>query len=148
VPVNGVVDALLKVSDGSFTGNTKLADTKAKLQAAYFLPLQAWIGFSEVGQTTGSLVDKTLTANTKQLIALKRVKLFGIDLVANTCATSKPSDITLKSAKGAFAATAGGTISGTFAIAPLKNCGALNAFVSGLSAGGNNTISVKLTPKS
>ncbi len=107
--------------------------------------MTASINFLEVGSTTGSLKDQTLVATTKQSLQLKNVKVFGINLVSNTCRTVSPSSITLKSATGAFKPLSGGTISGTFAISQLTSCGALGGLVSGLTASSGNPISVKLT---
>ncbi len=147
VPVTGSVAANLELNTGKFVAKTTLNDTTAQLKALRALPVVATIGFGEIGSTTGTLKDLTLVANTNQLIRIKAAKVFGINLVTKTCTTSKPAAITLKSAAGKFTPISGGTLTGTFTIAPLVNCGGLGSLVSGLTAGGGNIISVNLTKK-
>ncbi len=92
--------------------------------------------------------DEQLTANLKLRIKVKSVKAFGVIPLAggNNCQTKSLSDIALKSI-GTFDPTgAGGTLGGTYAISDLNGCGVLNGLVSPLTAGGGNTITVKLTP--
>ncbi len=132
INVTGSGKYALTLQTGAFTGSTKLNPSTAKLQAIRLLPITAQIAFTEVGSTTGTLKDLTLVANTKQSIQLKSAKVFGINLVTNTCRTKTPSDITLKSATGQFKADLRwAVISGTFAISQLTSCGALNGLVSG-----------------
>jgi outer membrane biosynthesis protein TonB len=146
IAITGRGDYALTLQTGAATGTTKINPANAKLQALRLLPITAQIAFTEVGKTTGQLTNLTLTATTKQSIQLKNAKVFGINLVSNTCRTVSPSTINLKSATGQFKPTSGGVLSGTFAISSLTSCGVLNGLVSGLTAGSGNAISVKLTP--
>ena len=41
----------------------------------------------------------------------------------------------------------GGTVTGTYALSNLTDCGLLGGFISSLAAGGGNTVNAKLTPK-
>ena len=106
------------------------------------------IGFVPSGPTTGKLEDDAVTANLKLRIKVKSVKAFGVIPLAggNTCQTKQLSDIALASTGPFDPTNAGGTLGGTYAISDLNGCGPLNGLVSPLTAGGGNTISVKLTP--
>ncbi|MBJ7472308.1 MAG: fibronectin type III domain-containing protein [Solirubrobacteraceae bacterium] len=148
LPLKGSIDAELTLATGAFSADLALADTQGRLTALGFLPVTAKIGFVPSGKTTGTLLDGVLSSNSKVRIKVKEVKLFGAIPLAggNTCQTKSLSDIALTSTDE-FKPLQGGTLAGTFAISDLNGCGALNGLVSPLTAGGGNTITLKLTPK-
>ncbi|MBJ7471983.1 MAG: fibronectin type III domain-containing protein, partial [Solirubrobacteraceae bacterium] len=148
LPLKGGIDAELTLATGAFSADLTLADTQGRLTALGFLPLTAKVGFVPTGKTTGTLEDGVLTSNSKVRIKVKEVKLFGAIPLAggNNCQTKSLSDINLKSTDE-FKPLQGGNLAGTYKISDLNGCGPLNGLVSPLTAGGGNTINLKLTPK-
>ncbi|MBO9534868.1 MAG: hypothetical protein J7513_17985 [Solirubrobacteraceae bacterium] len=149
MPLTGSVNANLILSTGAVAADLTLNDTQGRLTALGFLPVTATVGFVNSGLTTGTLVDGTLTTNSKVRIKVKSVKAFGAIPLAggNTCQTKQLSDITLKSTNDFDPVGAGGTLAGTYKISDLNGCGPLNSLISPVTAGAGNTIGVKLTPK-
>ncbi len=149
VPLSGTIDATLQLATGDFTADLALNKTKASLTALWLLPVTADIQFVPVGQTTGSLKNGVLTSHSKLTIKLPTISLFGFIPIGggDTCQTKTPSDINLTSTGGQFNPLQGGTLTGTYAISDLEGCGSLNGLVSPLTAGGGNTITLKLAPK-
>ncbi|MBO9533924.1 MAG: hypothetical protein J7513_13215 [Solirubrobacteraceae bacterium] len=148
LPLTGAIDATLNIKTGDYTATTVLNDTQGRLTALGFLPVTVGVGFVPSGPTTGKLDDDQLTANLKLRIKVKSVKAFGVIPLAggNNCQTKQLSDIALKSTDSFDPTGTGGSLGGTYKISDLNGCGPLNGLVSPLTAGGGNTISVKLTP--
>ncbi len=149
VPLEGSISAQLTTIDGKISADLNLIPRTARLNALGFLPVTAKVGFSSSGKTTGDLnSDGVLTTTSRLRIKLLDVKLFGAVAIAggNNCQTKNLSTIVLRSAPN-FDPIAGGTISGTFAISDMNDCGFLTGIVSPLAAGSGNTINAKLTAK-
>ncbi|MBJ7470787.1 MAG: fibronectin type III domain-containing protein [Solirubrobacteraceae bacterium] len=148
LPITGGIDADLTVATGAFSADLVLNQTQGRLIAAGFLPVTAKIGFVPSGKTTGTLLDGVLEATSRVRIKVQEVKLFGAIPLAggNNCQTKSLSEIKLKST-AEFKPLQGGILAGTFAISDLNGCGVLNGLVSPLTAGGGNSLALKLTPK-
>lgn len=148
IPVSGTSALNVAKSSNAVTGDITLANTTARLTAIGFLPVTAKLAFSNADALTGSLAGGVLSTTQKVRIKVPEVKLFGAIPLAggNNCQTKQLTTLALKSGAG-FDPTAGGTISGTFTISDLNGCGVLNGLVSPLTAGGGNTLTLKLTPK-
>ncbi len=149
LPLEGTIGAQLTTIDGKISADLNLIPRTGRLTALGFLPVTARVAFTNSGKTTGELnADGVLTTTSRLRIKLLDVKLFGAVSIAggNNCQTKSLSTIVLRSAPN-FDPVAGGTISGTFSISDLNDCGFLTGIVSPLTAGGGNTINAKLTPK-
>ncbi len=147
LPLSGGINAEYNPGSGAVSADLTLNPTQGNLTALGFLPVTAQVQFAPVGKTTGSIAGNgVLTTNSKVTIKLPKITLFGLQLAGGTgCQTQTPSDITLTSS-GAFNPSAGGRLTGTYAISNLQNCGPLNFLVSPLTAGSGNTIALDLTP--
>lgn len=145
VPLAGMLKGTLTDATGAFTGSLRLADTPANLQAARLLPIKAVIRFTEAAATTAQLTGGTLALTTSQTVSLRRVTLFGVNLVSGTCSTASPAKIALKGSAAALNGT-GAVLNGAFALPSLTNCGALGAVISGLAAGSGNAATLTIAP--
>ncbi|WP_308286941.1 fibronectin type III domain-containing protein [Actinomadura parmotrematis] len=148
-PLNGSINANLKLSTGEFTADLALDPTKGDFKLLGFLPAQAQIQLVPQGKTTGRLdpTTKILTSHSQVIAKLPSFTLFGIPLGGgDQCQTAKPSDITLTST-GVFAPTKGGDVKGAYDLSAIQNCGALTPLLSAFTAGKGNTITATLTPK-
>lgn len=148
IPVFGTAALNVTKSTGAVAGDITLANATARLTAIGFLPVTAKLAFVNAEATTGTLTGGVLSTTSRVRIKVPEVKLFGAIPLAggNSCQTKQLTTIALKSAAG-FDPTAGGTLTGTFSISDLNGCGVLNGLVSPLTAGGGNTLSLKLAPK-
>ncbi|MBO2464827.1 fibronectin type III domain-containing protein, partial [Actinomadura sp. LCR2-06] len=149
-PLTGSVNANLNLDTGDVTADLKLNPTKGNFQILGFLPVTADIGLVSQGQTTGLYKDGQLTTNSKVITKLSTFNVFGAIPIGggDQCQTTKPSDITLKSADGQFFDPGvGGKISGTYSLSSIDNCGPLTGILSLFTAGDGNTIDLNLTPK-
>lgn len=149
IPLSGTIDARLKLSDGSFTANLVLNNTRARLSLIGLIPVTAIIGFVPSGDTTGTLTGGKLETRSRMKIRLPQLYLFGAIPVAGpgTCQTRQYSQINLASTEDRFQPLVGGPLHGTYAISDLTGCGALNGIISPLAQGGGNTIDINLSPK-
>ncbi len=147
-PLNGKVAADFNLATGQFVADLTLDNTKAKLKALGFLPVDADLAFTSVGKTNGGINLSTgqLTADSKVNIQITSIKSFGLKLGGGAkCQTSKPSDIRLAS-NGRFDPLAGGTVTSTYSIAKLQGCGPLNDILSLFASGPGNKLTATLAP--
>ncbi|WP_170177687.1 fibronectin type III domain-containing protein [Thermomonospora umbrina] len=143
VPLSGSIAG--KLTGGDYTGALKLNNTKGNFRIMGFIPTTADITFTQNGQTTGTLSGTTLTSNSKMVVGLKSVKVFGIQIGGgDSCKTTSPVDIKLKSTN--FSLAGGGDLAGTYTLPSVSGCGLLTPLISGMTAGPGNTVNVKATP--
>ena len=149
IPLSGTYAMALDRTAGTFSAELALNQATARLTAIGFLPVTAKLAFVTSGPTTGTLAGGVLTSTTKLRVKVPEVKLFGAIPLAggNNCQAKQLSTVTVKSSGAAFNPAVGGTLAGSFALSDLNGCGLLNGLVSPLTAGANNPISFKLTPK-
>ncbi|WP_155884649.1 DUF6801 domain-containing protein [Actinomadura flavalba] len=147
-PLDGEIDANLKLQTGEFTGDLKLNPTKGDFKILGFLPVTAGIKLEPQGKVTGSLKSGNLVANTKVLVKLPTFQLFGAIPLGGgeNCQTAKPSDITLKS-EGNFQPLKGGKLKGEYELSEIKDCNLLTPILSIFTQGKGNTLDLDLTPK-
>ena len=144
VALNGAVTA--KVDGGKIDADLTLNPTTGNFSIFGFLPVTADIAFAPQGKTTGTLSGGTLTTQTKTLVKVPSIKMFGLNIGGgDTCQASAPATIPLKSTN--FNVATGGTLSGEYTLPSLSGCGFLTPLVSGFIAGDGNKIDLKATPK-
>ncbi|MBD2899675.1 hypothetical protein amrb99_86610 [Actinomadura sp. RB99] len=145
VALNGAVNATVD-GGGKVSADLTLNPTTGTFSLFGFIPATADIAFAPQGKTTGTLSGTTLSTDTKTVVKIPSIKVFGMDLgVGSTCQTSAPADIPLKSTN--FSVAGGGTLTGTYTLPGLTGCGFLTPLVSALAAGPGNTIDLKAAPK-
>ena len=155
LPLSGTIDAVLELATGMFTADLALDDTEGSFQVIKFfkrLKATAQVNFEQTQQTTGTLVNGVLTADSQMYINIPKVtvKLFGFKLPiggGSECRTMDPVNISLKTPEGeSFAPLEGGKVVGTYDLPALSNCGPLTDILNHYMAGPGNTINLDLTP--
>ncbi|MEU5995409.1 fibronectin type III domain-containing protein [Spirillospora sp. NPDC047418] len=145
VALSGAVSAKVDGS-GKVAADLTLNPTTGSFSLFGFLPATADIAFAPQGQTTGTLSGGTLTTQTKTLVKVPSVKVFGLNIGGGeTCQASAPATIPLKSTN--FSVAGGGTLTGEYTLPSLTGCGFLTPVISQIVAGGGNKIDLKATPK-
>jgi hypothetical protein len=92
-----------------------------------------------------NLAKATATATSVfniQIVSITPAGLPFINLVGNSCVTSKPISVTIS---GSLAAPI--TFSGVYTIPPLKNCGAATPALNQVVPGPGNVFTAAATPK-
>ncbi|SOD71549.1 hypothetical protein SAMN05892883_1056 [Jatrophihabitans sp. GAS493] len=144
----GLVSTDVNLKGGTFTGTTTLPNMNISGTVFGFVPLTMVASFNQVGTLTGKLAAGAtdLTADLKANIGVLSVKAAGIlPLTVSSCHTAAPVSIHLASnGKGQFSPFTGGTVSSTFAIGNLADCGALTGLLNGIFPGNANTLSLNL----
>ncbi|WP_157749298.1 DUF6801 domain-containing protein [Jatrophihabitans sp. GAS493] len=144
----GLVSTDVNLKGGTFTGTTTLPDITINGSLAGFIPLTIVSSFTQLGPLTGQLAPGAtdLTADLKANLGVKSVKALGIlPLTSGNCTTASPVSIHLASnGKGQFSPFTGGTVSSTFAIGKLANCGLLTDILNGIFPGNANTLTLNL----
>ena len=133
-------------SSGAVTGTLSLQQTTATFYVFGFLPVTAYIGFTQVAPTTGTLTGGKLSTVSTMKVSVPYVSFLGLPFAGgSTCEGSSPITVALTS-PGTFSPTAGGTLAGTYTMPPLVNCGLSTGTLNGFVAGPNNTVNVALAP--
>lgn len=145
LPLSGTLSSIDRVPFGSFSGDLALNPVTARLKVVRLIPITANVNFVPTERLSGTIDDTDRFNGTlKETIRLTKVTALGIPLnVGSSCQTRSPSTIPLS---GPFNRIVGGTLSGTFAIAGLSNCGALTSLLSGAVASRSNAIRLTLQP--
>ncbi|WP_236725122.1 fibronectin type III domain-containing protein [Amycolatopsis orientalis] len=147
IDLRGGIDAAINLANGTFDADLTLNPTSAKFTLWGFVPVNAKIEFAPAGKTTGTLANGVLKSTSAVTVKLPRISVFGIPVSSSpTCQTKTPAQIPLQS-KAGFDPLAGGKLSGTYTLPPLKGCGFLNELVSAVATGPGNTVEVNLTPR-
>jgi hypothetical protein len=132
-------------STSKLTGNIKLPAAKAPFKEAGFPLATATFKMTQVKPVTGTLDLSTLVVTATatvsiQIVSVTPVGLPFVNLVGNSCKTSKPVSVTMS---GGFT---DGVFSGTYTIPPLANCGASTKALNLLVPGPGNTFTAVATP--
>ncbi|SDI78448.1 hypothetical protein SAMN05444157_0144 [Frankineae bacterium MT45] len=148
----GLVSTDVNLKGGTFTGTTTLPNMNISGTVFGFVPLSMVASFKQVGALSGKLAPGAtdLTADLKADIGVVSVKAAGIlPLTVSTCHVATPVSIHLASnGKGQFSPFTGGTVSSTFAIGNLADCGALTSLLNGIFPGNSNTLTLNLAAQS
>jgi len=143
VPLAGTVSGPAPDSTGAFSADLTLNPTTTSFTLFGFIPTKASVTFAQQGKTTGKLAGGVLNTDTKTLVKIPSIKVFGVEIGSSSCATSTAADVQLKSTD--FTVASGGTLSGTYTLPSLSGCGMLNSLISGLVAGPGNTVKLTAT---
>ncbi|WP_157749300.1 DUF6801 domain-containing protein [Jatrophihabitans sp. GAS493] len=147
----GLVSTDVNLKNGTFTGTTTLPDITVNGSLFGFIPLTTVASFTEIGPLSGQLAKGAtdLVADLKANIGVKSVKALGIlPLTSGSCHTASPVSIHLASnGKGEFSPFEGGTVTSTFAIGSLTDCGLLTGILNVIFPGPNNSLSLNLVTK-
>jgi len=155
LPLSGSIATELELSSGTFEADLALEPTQGHFQIKLLfsrLRANANVEFEQAETTTGTLVNGTLTANSRLYVKVPRVelKLFGLPIRVgggSNCRTIEPVNIELSSEAGAnFSPATGGDVSGVYDLPPLENCGLLTDVLNQFLTGSGNTIDLSLTP--
>ncbi|MFI9380517.1 DUF6801 domain-containing protein [Kutzneria sp. NPDC052558] len=146
VPINGGITAKLDLGTGKYDADLALAPTTATFAMFGFLPVTTRIAFQPEGKTTGAVTNGALDATSRLTVKMPRISVFGLPISrSKSCGASKPSVVKMVSGPG-FDVLKGGTLSGSYALAPLTGCGPFTGFISALATGPGNTIDLTLAP--
>ncbi|WP_152552318.1 fibronectin type III domain-containing protein [Actinokineospora spheciospongiae] len=146
VALSGTADSLLTAGTGAHTTTLALDPTTVKATIAGIIPITADVTLTPTGPVTGTLADGALTASATVDIGLSKVTFAGFPLTTgNTCHTHRPAEVNLTAA--GFTPSAGGTLTGSFAIPELTGCGSATPLLSAFVAGSGNTASLTLAPR-
>nr|WP_237418287.1 DUF6801 domain-containing protein [Actinomadura rayongensis] len=143
IPLTGSVTST--VTDGKVSADLTLGGSAGKFSLFGFLPGTVDVAYVPQGKTTGTLAGTALSTETKTVVKLSSIKIFGLEIAGGTtCQTATPATVPLKSSN--FGPN-GGDLSGTFTLPALQGCGFLNPLVSALAAGPGNTVTLKAVKK-
>lgn len=140
VPLNG---SFAVTTQPSFSGVPAFDPARAEFKLFGFVPGTAELRFAPDGEQTGELGDGGFVAHAKLALALPRVSLFGLPVADPNCRASAAIPVDLRTG-GGFALTAGGSLTGSYAIPPLTGCGPFTAYLSSFFQGEGNTFAVAL----
>jgi hypothetical protein len=121
---------------------TLAAPPKATIPFKLFgsIPATATVKFTP-GPVTGKLDGGVLTAETPLAINVSDFSIAGIPIVSGSTTCKANTTAKLASGQG-FSLTAGGSLSGEYAIPALTGCGPFTSLVDYLVSGGGNTLSL------
>lgn len=142
----GTFKGSIDFSTSKLTGSITLPPAKAPFKVAGLPLATATFKITEVKPVTGTLNLNTLVVTATsvfniQIVSVSPVGLPSVNLVGNSCVTSKPVSVTMS---GPFTS---GMFSGTYTIPPLKNCGAATTALNLVVPGPGNTFTAVVTPK-
>ncbi|MFC6880583.1 MULTISPECIES: fibronectin type III domain-containing protein [Actinomadura] len=144
VPLGGRMGLDLE-SDGGFQGDLELDRTTGTFQVLGFLPAGADLSFTQHERATGTLSAAGLAGTARVDVRLPSVRIFGIEIGGGgTCATASPTVLAL--AATGFTREAGGTVTGVYTLPALQGCGPLTPFISAVTEGPGNTVTLTAAP--
>ncbi|GAA3946649.1 choice-of-anchor D domain-containing protein [Allohahella marinimesophila] len=155
LPLTGVIDSVVDLATGMLTAELHLDPTSGTFQVSKWfrkLTATAEVEFENVGEATGTLINGKLTTSAQAYVKVPRVtvNLFGLKLPIGggaECRTAEPVSFTVASPDGeTFLPLGGGTVTGSYDLTALENCGALTSVLSNFLEGDDNTINLTLTP--
>lgn len=146
LPVAGSVSTTMDLATGAWHGAMTLADATAELRSAG-LKVVVTNAYEVVGEASGTLINGKLVSRSKATIHVRKVMLGALDLLkhAGDCHSETPTEFVLSST-APFSPLEGGTITGTFAISKLVDCGPLGTIVSNNTKGAGNVVTMNLKP--
>jgi hypothetical protein len=142
----GTFAGSINLSTKTLTGHITLPPATATVSGAGLPLATATFKISEVKPVHGTIDFATLTATATsvfniQVVSLSPAALPFVNLVGDSCMTSKPVSVTMTGSLVAL------VFSGKYAIPPLQNCGAVTSALNLVIPGRGNTFSATATPK-
>ena len=141
----GTFSGSIDTSTLLLTGHIALPQAKAPFKAAGIPLATATFKMTELKPVSGNLDLNTTIVTATSVVSIQIVSLvplgLPVNLVGNSCKTSKPVSVTMS---GPFSST---TFSGVYTIPPLQNCGALTRALNLVVPGPGNTFSAVVTPR-
>ncbi|MDQ1466288.1 MAG: hypothetical protein QOH10_703 [Actinomycetota bacterium] len=143
----GTFKGTIDIATFNLTGSIKLPPASAVVAIAGLPLATATFKIAEVQPVTGHIDLSTLTVTATsvfkiRLVSLTPVGLPFVNLVGDSCRTSKPVSVTMS---GSF--TPPLVFSGIYTIPPLRDCGASTAALNLVVPGPGNTFTAVATPK-
>ena len=150
--LSGILAVVLDTTVGSFTADLSIEPTTATLPLlGVFLSTSADFEFEQVGQTTGTLMNEHLIANSEMFIHLPDVYLhvFGLRFRiagGEECSTVESVTMTLETPEGRSFNEFGGRLKGNYDLPQLGECGFFSFLATGFMGSSDNSIDIDLTP--
>ncbi|EMD22325.1 DUF6801 domain-containing protein [Amycolatopsis azurea] len=145
-PLTGAFD-LSPTAATVFSGGPVFDKAHTEFRLFGFVPGTADLEFVADGPQGGDLAGTGFVARPRFTTVLPLVTLVGMPVSSGPgCKTSAPSTAELRTGDG-FTMAAGGTLTGTYALAPLTGCGAFTPYLSTFVQGDGNTFDLALTPR-
>jgi hypothetical protein len=143
----GTFKGTIDIANSTLTGSIKLPPAQTPVAIAGLPLATATFKVAEVQPVTGTIDFSTLKVTATsvfniKLVSLTPVGLPFINLVGDSCKTSKPVSVTMS---GGLAPPL--VFTGTYTIPPLKNCGAATTALNLAVPGPGNTFTAVATPR-
>ncbi len=141
----GTFTGSIDIATSQLTGAITLPAAKAPFKVAGLPLATATFKMTQVKPVTGSvdlstaMVTATATVSI-QIVSVNPIALPSVNLVGNSCKTSKPVVVTMSGL------ITDGIFSGTYTIPPLQNCGASTKALNLVVPGPGNTFTAVATP--
>lgn len=142
----GTLKSTVNLSTGKLSATLTLPPATASFKQFGLIPVTATTAFIQQGKATGQVNLNTGAVTTKASIIIQVTKLSVAGLpvpVGNSCETSTPAQVTVKSQKG-FSIVNGGNLAGTYTIPRFAHCGLVTALLNLTIPGPGNTIKLTL----
>ena len=142
----GTLAADLNLSTGNLKATLTLPDATGSFLQFGVIPVTATTRFINDGPTTGKLNLNTGAVTTTSKITLRIVSLSvaGVNVpVGDSCQTSSPVVVTVKSQKG-FNILKGGKVAGSYTIGHFQDCRLATVLINLTIPGSGNTITLTL----
>jgi len=142
----GTLAADLNPGNGNLKATLTLPDATGSFLQFGVIPVTATTRFINDGPTTGKLNLNTGAVTTTSKITLRIVRLSVASVnvpVGDSCQTSSPVVVTVKSQKG-FNVLKGGNLAGSYTIGQFQDCGLATLLINATIPGSGNTIRLTL----
>ena len=142
----GTLAADLNPSTGNLKATLTLPDATGSFLQFGVIPVTATTRFINDGPTTGKLNLNTgaVTTTSKITLQIASLSVAGVNVpVGDSCETSLPVVVTVKSQKG-FNVLKGGNLAGSYAIGKFQDCRLATLLINATIPGSGNTIRLTL----
>jgi hypothetical protein len=142
----GTLAADLNPSNGNLKATLTLPDATGSFKQFGVIPVTATTRFINDGPTTGKLNLDTgaVTTTSKITLRIVRLSVAGVNVpVGDSCQTSSPVVVTVKSQKG-FNVLKGGNLAGSYTIGHFQDCKLATGLINLTIPGSGNTITLTL----
>ncbi len=142
----GTFDGSIDLTTATLTGSIALPPASTNLRVAGIPAATATFQMVQEQPVSGTVDFSTMAVTATavfdiRIVSVRPTALPFVNLVGNSCTTSKPVSVTMTGAVSADA-----TFSGTYSIPPLETCGALTPALNLVVPGGGNTFTAHASP--